>query len=108
MMRGEGLDAILQCNRTVEGCPAPSINWKYKEHELSSSSNYTIITTSNSTQLIINNASVSDSGIYECEVIDGHTGTPYTEQINLTVSSKVNSELITNVQKYYRCHHTNN
>ena len=78
--------ANLQCNRPVEGCPTAHINWRYKQHLLNNTSHFTIITTANFTQLTINNVSVSDSGKYECEVIDGSNGQRYSEEINLTVS----------------------
>ena len=81
--------AMLQCDRTVEGCPATIQPWKYNKHTLSSdTSRYTIITTPAFTRLIINNVTVNDSGIYECEVLDEYDGEEYTEQISLIVSSK--------------------
>ena len=80
--------AMLQCYRPVEGCPA-TIQWKYQERILSNAGRFTIITTPAYTSLIINNVTINDSGIYECEVLDEYDGEKYTEQISLIVSSKL-------------------
>ena len=79
--------AILQCDRPVEGCPV-NIRWKHKERPLSNSSHFTIVTSPNSTKLIISDVSINDRGVYECQAVDEYEGMVYTEQINLTVSSK--------------------
>ena len=79
--------AMLQCDRPAEGCPA-TIQWRYKEHILSGTGRFTILTTLAFTKLIIKNVSIDDAGIYECKVLDGYDGKEYTEQISLIVSSK--------------------
>lgn len=80
--------AILQCDRPMLGCPLALVHWSYGGYSLSNSSHYTIITNSNYTKLIISGVNVNDSGKYECGVMDKNTGIPYTDHINLTVSSE--------------------
>ena len=81
--------AILQCDRPMLGCPPAPVHWRYKDKDsLSNSSHYTIITNSNYTKLIISGVNVNDSGMYECGITDRNTGIPYSDHINLTVSSE--------------------
>lgn len=103
--------AILQCNRPVEGCPSGHIIWKYEQHTLSNNSRFMVITTSNTTKLIINNVNVNDSGKYECEVIDLSNGGQYSERVHLNVTSECSMCSTHNCYSaiiLYRCHPTNN
>ena len=76
--------AILQCNRPVEGCPLPTVTWKYIDSH--DSSRHIIINTNNFTKLIITNVTVQDSGMYQCQV--SSDGLVLTKEIILTVSSE--------------------
>ena len=102
--------AILQCDRPVEGCPPGSIRWKHKGDVLNNASHFTIITTVNYSKLIISDVSAEDSGVYECEVMDNYNNQiAHTEQINLTVSSKLNAITAVFLHIYiYRCHYKSN